>query len=239
MFSGQFTEEAFLLSSLNEVVKVWARGSGQAKFDLSICDGVADLSINFKLGHPSDEHCDHQTLQPDPHDAQHEGEEPGQEPLRPVPQRKSQAGQERNQLRAARHRTATAAAAESAESAAASTDVILPFKGKIIPVLRKEEATADPQTSAPTSSLPTATPTSPSTTTASTIGAAASAASPKLVRPVKASQTQPASFDAKFVKKKLFPIPSSRQVTPRIPDAGKRKCYKMKEDKLWTKLFSL
>ena len=50
MFSCNNTEEASLLSSLNEIVKVWARGSGQAKFDLNICDGVAELSLNFKLG---------------------------------------------------------------------------------------------------------------------------------------------------------------------------------------------
>ena len=138
-------------------------------------------------------------------------------------------------MRAARHRAATTAAAESAEC----TDVILPFKGKIVPVLRKEEVSTVPQTAAPTSTLPTATPTSPTTTSASTLGAAASATSSKLVRPFKASQTQPTSFDAKFVKKKLFPISSNHQVPHRNPDVGKRKCYKMKEDDLWTKLFSL
>ena len=233
MFSGHFTEEAFLLSSLNEIVKVWARGSGQAKFDLSICDGVADLSLNFKLGRPSDQHCDPspQPSQHDEPDAQHEGEEPGQEPLRPVPQCKSQARRERNRLRAARHRAATAVAT-------ATSTVILPFKGKILPMLRKEEVTAAPQTATPTSPDPSATPTSSTSTTASTTGAAASAASPKLVRPVKASQTQPTSFDAKFVKKKLFPIPSYHVVPPRNPEVGKRKCYKMKEDDLWIKLSS-
>ena len=102
-------------------------------------------------------------------------------------------------------------------------------------MLKKEEATAAPQTAAPSSPDPAPTPTRPTSTTALTIGAAAS---PKLVRPVKASQTQPTSFDAKFVKKKLFPIPSNHQVPPRNPDVGKRKCYKMKEDNLWTKLFS-
>ena len=238
MFSGHFTEEAFLLSSLNEVVKVWARGSGQAKFDLSICDGVADLSLNFKLGHPSDQHCEppHQTFQHDQPDAQHE--EPDKEPFHPVPQPKSQARREKNRLRAARHRAATAVATAAAADSASASTVILPFKGKILPVIRKEEATAAPQTAAPTSPDPAATPTSSTSTTASTIEAAASAASPKLVRPVKASQTQPTSFDAKFVKKKLFPIPSNHQVPPRNPDVGKRKCYKMKEDDLWTKLFS-
>ena len=98
MFSGLNTEEAFLLGSLNEVVKVWARGFGQAKFDLNICDGVAELSLNFKMGHHS-QHCDpphppeQEHVQPD---AQREGEEhtQDQETLRPVPKRKSQARRE-------------------------------------------------------------------------------------------------------------------------------------------------
>ena len=62
--NSNYTEEAFLLSSLQEVVKVWARGFGQAKFDLNICDGVADLSLNFKLGHPSEPHCEPVHLHP-------------------------------------------------------------------------------------------------------------------------------------------------------------------------------
>ena len=97
MFSDPFSEEAFLLSSLHEVVKVWARGSGQAKFDPNICDRVAELSLNFKLGHPSDKHCDHPHLapQPDDHDAPHDDDQ-GQEAFRPVRQRKSRAQCKRN-----------------------------------------------------------------------------------------------------------------------------------------------
>ena len=52
-----FTEETFFLSSLHEVVKVWSRGSGQANFALKVIDGVAELNLNFKLGHPNDLHC--------------------------------------------------------------------------------------------------------------------------------------------------------------------------------------
>ena len=50
------SEEALLLSSLSEVVKVWTRGSGQANFALQIDNGVADLQLSFKLGHPTDPH---------------------------------------------------------------------------------------------------------------------------------------------------------------------------------------
>ena len=107
-------------------------------------------------------------------------------------------------------------------------------------MLSREEVTAAPRTAASTSSQRsprTATPTSP--TTASTVESAVSAASLKLVRPVKACQTHPTSFDAELIKKRLFPIPSSHQVPTRNPDAGKQKCYKKKEDDLWTKLFLL
>ena len=56
-YNYSFTEEAFLLSSLYEVVKVWARGTGQASFDLNIVDGVAEVKLGFKLGRPSEPHC--------------------------------------------------------------------------------------------------------------------------------------------------------------------------------------
>ena len=52
-----FTEEAFLLTSLQEVVKVWARGTGQASFAVNVENGVAKLDMSFSLGHPSDLHC--------------------------------------------------------------------------------------------------------------------------------------------------------------------------------------
>ena len=242
MFSFNNTEEAFLLSSLNEIVKVWAKGSGRAKFDLNICDGVAELSLNFKLGHPSDQYCDppHPPQQHVQRDAHQQGEERGQdqETFRPpVPRRMIRAQRERNRLRAARHRAATVTEAGAAvtEAVAASDNIILPFKGTILPFSRRE-VTAAPRTVASRYPPPTATPTSP--TTASNAEAAVSAANSKLVRPVKAGQTNPTSFDAELIKKRLFHFPSSHHQVPRNPDAGKQKCYKMKEDNLWTKLFS-
>ena len=183
-------------------------------------------------------------------DDQCDGEELGQdqETFRPVPKRKSQARRELNRARAARHRAAVAAASEAAavseatstsraaaasEAVTASTSIILPFKGTMLP-MRSEKVTAAPGTATSTSPG-SSTPTSP--TTASTVEAAASAAS--LVRPVKASQTNPISSDAELVKKRLFKIPSSHQVPPRNLDAGNQKCYKIKEDDLWTKLLVL
>ena len=71
-----FTEEAFLLSSLQEVVKIWGKGIGKASFSLQVDNGTADLQLGFKLGLPSDLHV----VPPDPPDPdlqlnQHQEEE--------------------------------------------------------------------------------------------------------------------------------------------------------------------
>ena len=50
------TEEAFPLRSLREVVNVWARGSGQASFNLKSSNGTADLQLDFQLGLPYEPH---------------------------------------------------------------------------------------------------------------------------------------------------------------------------------------
>ena len=238
-----YTEEAFLLSSLQEVVKVWARGFGEAQFDLKICDGVADLSLNFKLGHPSDQHIEPVHQPPDPHHhAHHEDFENGQETHRPPHQRQRRgpAQRERNRLRAARHRAGTAASA-----------VILPFTGNILPLKETrtpfpslpkdvpQKQAADP---AAPSTASTASPLTVSKTAPATAATAVSPAPPgsgpsTVTRPVKPSKASQAASDVAFVRKQLFP--ASLQPAPTIPAPGKKKCYKMKEDDLWTKLFSI
>jgi hypothetical protein len=50
------TEEAFFLSCVGEVIKVWASKSGQAKLNISEENGMADLQLSFKLGLPGDSH---------------------------------------------------------------------------------------------------------------------------------------------------------------------------------------
>ena len=52
MTNFNLTEEAFILSSLKEVVHVWARGSGQATFNLNIVDGVLISSLVSDLDIP-------------------------------------------------------------------------------------------------------------------------------------------------------------------------------------------
>ena len=50
------TEEAFFLSCVDEVMKVWASKSGQAKLNICVEDGKVDLQLAFKLGLPGDAH---------------------------------------------------------------------------------------------------------------------------------------------------------------------------------------
>ena len=76
------SEEAFLLKSLNEVTKVWARASGKAIFNLSVQDGQAHFQLGFQLGLPDNHH-----LPPPPR----------------VPRYKGPVRQERGRKRAAEH----------------------------------------------------------------------------------------------------------------------------------------
>ena len=50
------TEEAFLLRSLQEVVLVWRRGTGQANFNFQVREGKSDLQLSFQLGQAGDLH---------------------------------------------------------------------------------------------------------------------------------------------------------------------------------------
>ena len=54
--SFSYTEEAFLLRSLQEVVMVWKRGIGQANFNLQVKDGKSDIQLSFQLGQPGEPH---------------------------------------------------------------------------------------------------------------------------------------------------------------------------------------
>ena len=77
------SEEAFLLNSLSEVTKVWARSTGKATFNFSVQDGQAHLQLGFQLGMPGDPH-----LPPHP-------------PC--LPKTKTSIRRERDRIRAAEH----------------------------------------------------------------------------------------------------------------------------------------
>ena len=133
------------------------------------------------------------------------------------------------------------------------TAVILPFTGKLLPVNGKKTPSPPipdvPHPEAVPSAAPlfrtvaSVVPPDPPLTAATVAPQAATAGSPAPpssgppTRPMKAAQTSQATPDVKFVKKQLFQAPL--QAASTIPASGPKKNYKMKEDDLWTKLFSL
>ena len=124
------SEEAFLLNSLHEVVKVWASGNGKATFNLKIENGSAELQIAFVLGHPHDVHAvPPRHPQHDPHHDQHLP--------RRRPRHKGPARREKDRARAVKHQ-----AFLKSKKTAESADILLPFRGKILP-LANEIATQE------------------------------------------------------------------------------------------------
>ena len=87
--------------------------------------------------------------------------------------------------------------------------------------------TAVPKTAAKIAPVQAATATSPTASGPPTTTCA---------RPFKIAQSNQTTVDVNIVKKKLFPAPSNRQMTSSTPGQDK-KCYQMKEDDLWSKLF--
>ena len=227
-----YTEEAFLLSSLQEVVKVWARGSGQASFDLQVTNGVADLKLGFRLGHPADLHSE-PAAPPPPHLNPQQVHHPYQDHFRPHRRQKGPKRRERDRKRAEmyQHRHHPQKATPAA--------VILPITGKLLPVkklppppqippLPEGSQAAGPAVSSPPQPFQAVTP-------------PAAPNFPAAVRPTKyASAVSPNYVDSNLAKKKLFPPdappPDPHQVPP---STSRMKSYQKKEDDLLSKLFSI
>ena len=107
------SEEAFLLKSLNEVTKVWARASGKASFNLSVNDGQAQLQLGFQLGLPNDYHL------PPPRPA--------------TPRYKGSVRKERDRLPAAEHQARLSAASSLNSKLAAPATVESPSTASVVP----------------------------------------------------------------------------------------------------------
>ena len=127
-----FSEEAFLLNSLHEVVKVWASGIGKADFSLKIENGTAELQLAFQLGRPCDDHVapphHHNLQQPQQHDLHHD-----QLPPRCCHRcrHKEPARCKKDRVRAEQHQACLKS--KSAEPA----HILLPFQERFLP-LKKE-----------------------------------------------------------------------------------------------------
>ena len=220
------TEEAFLLSSLQEVVKVWARGTGHADFGLNVNDGVAELKLSFTLGHPYDLHCTPpQFVSPNPDQDQGEFRKKKRH-------RKSEARCERDRARA---QTYQASQAQKIRK----SNLILPFAGKLLPVNKAashEHATAVPAIAVPAAATPTA-PTSEGSRPAPAVPAVTPtgmATPPDATLKTRKNETHQKYIDVSVAKKQLFPNP---QKSPPSRQQIGRKSYQMKEEDIWTKLF--
>ena len=215
------TEEAFLLSSLHEVVKVWARGSGQANFGLNVSNGSAELNLSFTLGHPSDlHHVPPQFNHPNPDQDQE------QHSRKKKMRRKTAARRERDRARAQ---------AYQASQEIRQFDLILPLAGKLLPVNKEpsyENATAVPAPRSATPSLQPAATSRPLRAVAAVTPPVA--ATPTLAELVsrKSESYQKKYFDVSAAKKQLFPNPQES------PPSRQKKSFQMKEADLWTKLFN-
>ena len=237
-----FSEEAFLLSSLHEVVKVWRRGFGKASLDFKVNNGKADLQLNFQLGHPYEGHVQdvHGEAVPPHHPPPNQDQDYNQQRKF----KKSARRRKRDRERAAQHqaglRQLGSPAADKSETAGIVQDVILPLS------IREENLVpVKPSANGPvrdTASAPGAKP-SPSLPP------------PPLLTPRKLS-SPPQNFlsrsylDVSSTKKQLFAIidPAACPLAPQASAACKstppprhnpapQMRYQMREDQLWTSLF--
>jgi hypothetical protein len=113
MHSQTPTEEAFVLASLKEFVKLWGSGS-QASFQLECKDRQACLKFSTQLGSPADLHFVPPFLS-------HGFHERPQNTSRP--RRKGPAQRERDRARAAAHRGNQQLLIEADKPAAAATEL--------------------------------------------------------------------------------------------------------------------
>ena len=217
----------FLHSKLEEIIRLWARGSGQGTFYLSVIDGVPDFQCGIHLDF-SDVSVPEHSHQPAHQPHHHCG---------PRRRHKGPAQRERDRLRAEVHHS-------SHKRTTAAPAVILPFAGKILPVKApNQQAVTEvklPAAAAPAAAFVAGDPSATPVLAASAVTPPV-AEYPAAVRPTKSVSTPTLNIDVNLAKKQLFP-PPPRQVPPSTLQLqaaeNKKKCYQMKEDDLWTKLFS-
>ena len=71
MLPFSLCEEAFLLKNVQNVIDVWARGSGLARLNFCARNGQAELQLFYQLGHPEASHLPHQPPAPPAPDLSH------------------------------------------------------------------------------------------------------------------------------------------------------------------------
>ena len=201
------TEEAFLFSSLREVVKVWSKGCGKASLTVEVVDGTAELRMSFSLGHPMDPHVPSRQTQVTPAT---DDINPGNTTvvLKNRKKRKSPSKLRRDQARA---------------SAFRRKKLILPITGKLLPVRGSNDG------------LPVDASSSEASTFADT--PPVSLLPPNIQVPVKQNSMRGScsTEDIGLTRKNLFP--ASDDVHPDESSTTVHQNYRQKEEALWSKLF--
>ena len=118
--SWSYSEEAFVYSSIKEVMKVWTRGAGKASFSIDVHNGAAELRLNFSLGHPSEPHI--LPLWPQQMDKSRENLK--------KQKRKSPSNKRRDQRRAEQFR---------AKKVSNHSEIVLPFSCQVVPLQKPAE----------------------------------------------------------------------------------------------------
>ena len=205
------TEEAFLLNSLHEIVKIWASGTGKASFSLDVSDGKANLNLGIQLGHPDDHHPGAQPHPLFPHDQQ--------DVVHPKPRRhKGPKRREKDRARAAAHQARLQSEVAAAVQDTAVPAVKLPFSGKLLPLKTKPSP-------APSFQAATTPP----------LSSRLSPTTPKKLTSTSSEPTFKKYLDVSVVKKQLFPLQMSQQGVDEIPSTSQN--YQEREKNLWTRLF--
>ena len=231
----------FLLSKLDEIIKVWSHGVGKGSFYFTVNDGVPNLQTGLEVGLEDDtrQETPHpRQLCPEPH---YQG---FQDPrIRTAKRRRGPAQMAKNRARAAAHQARLKAVsancspatleADSASSLVASLPVTvkLPFSGNMLPLKKNPRAVSSSQRQpsvASTSSSP------PPPSTPSSYAAVVSAVPP----PVKKVGTELSLTNISSAKKNLFPVFPVNNC-PIMPSSQcLRGTFKKKENEMYDKIFS-
>jgi hypothetical protein len=143
------SEEAFLFKNIKNIINVWSSGAGQARLNIFVKNGKAELQLNYCLGHPEESHLPPQLEPQIP---------PQTSP--PLRKRKSQRRQARDNQRAAQYQAGKRAATSSTPNSSA-----------LISVLSTKYFSSSSTNSVPVTSSPglVSQPATPSTTTVTSI----------------------------------------------------------------------
>ena len=192
------SEEAFLLSCVHEVIKVWS-SKGQATLNLSVKDGHAAVHLGFQLGDPEQAHA------------------PNQQPAQPqFPKFKSPAKKQKDRARAAEHQRKLqhhAITAAPAINALRSSSLVHPTKPP--PTLPLSTSKAAPALFLPSSTAATAvalptTKAAPACSVLSTFTAAPAS-------PLPTSKAAPASLLSTSSADPAFPLSKTNFLPPAYP----------------------